>query len=201
MAAVVLSATAVHTQGTPAKWRAASSSELVTLYTLDPVTSSFCLSENHAGGILADHHDSNNGQEIDFGKYHPGNLTVADSNGMTGAIVDLGTPETLQKEYRYHETVGQGQGFASIHRRGTSLLINKQRDDDSDANFQELKEGSQLFGDLKQLATAPVVLGHIYVLRVIGTIGKPVDFVAKLKVVAFQPDQAVTIRWEVLPDQ
>ena len=172
LTAMALPAASIHAQGVPEQRTTAPSSGLVTLYALDPVTSFFSLTENHAGGILEHHRDLANGAEIDFGEYHAGNLTVADSNGMTGAIVDLGTAETHKKQ-----------------------------DEDSDADYQELKEGSQLFGDLKPLATAPIILGHIYVLRVIGTTGRPVDFVAKLKVVAFQPDQAVTIRWEILPEE
>ena len=158
---------------------------LVTLFQVDPVQQSFDFTDNHAGNIMK-------------GQYHADSFSVAVCNGSTGRIVDLGTSKMLEEEYHYNETVGAGQGFASIHRKGTSFLIRQRHGTDDGSEYQELTEGTQLLTDLRLLDSTPVILGHIYLLHVIKTQGPPADTFVKLMVVAYQPGQSVTIRWEIM---
>ena len=174
---------------------------LVTLYQLDPVAQSFDFTDYHAGDILKDHRVLANGAEIDFGTYHADSLTVADSNGSTGRIIDLGTSKTLQAKYDNRETVGDGQGFASIHRKGTAFLIGQRRDKEDGSKYQELSEGAQLLTDLHPLDFAAVTLGHIYLLHVVRSLPSPADTFVKFLVVAYQPGQSVTFRWEMMPEE
>ena len=171
---------------------------LVTLFQVDPVQQSFDFTDNHAGNIMKDHRVLADGGEIDFGQYHADSFSVAVCNGSTGRIVDLGTSKMLEEEYHYNETVGAGQGFASIHRKGTSFLIRQRHGTDDGSEYQELTEGAQLLTDLRLLDSTPVILGHIYLLHVIKIQGPPADTFVKLMVVAYQPGQSVTIRWEIM---
>ncbi len=171
---------------------------LVTLYQLDPVSQFFSFTENYSGTIMKDHRVLASGAEIDFGVYHADSFSVAVSNGSTGRIVDLGTSKTLEEKYGYSEPVGNGQGFASIHRKGTSFLIQQRHGDHDRSEYQELTEGAQLLTDLRSLDSAPVILGHIYLLHVVSTRGQPANTFVKLMVVAYQPGQSVAIRWEIM---
>ena len=171
---------------------------LVTLYQLDPVSQSFNFTENYAGNVMKDHRVLVSGAEMDFGVYHADSFSVAVTNGSTGRIVDLGTPKTLKEKYGYSEPVGNGQGFASIHRKGTSFLVQQRHDKDDHSEYQELTEGAQLLTNLRSLDSAPIILGHIYILHVVQSQGPPADTFVKLMVVAYQPDQSVTIRWEIM---
>ncbi len=171
---------------------------LTTLYQLDPVSQSFNFTENYAGNVMKDHRVLVSGAEMDFGVYHADSFSVAVTNGATGRIVDLGTPKTLKEKYGYPETVGEGQGFASIHRQGTSFLVRQRHDSDDHSEYQELAEGAQLLTNLRALDFAPVILGHIYLLHVVQTQGPPANIFVKLMVVAYQPDQSVTVRWEIM---
>ncbi len=171
---------------------------LVTLLQLDPVACSFDFTDNRAGDIMEDHRVLANGGEMDFGVYHADSFSVAISNGSTGRIVDLGTSKALEDKYGYSETVGGGQGFASIHRKDKSVLIRQRHGTEDHSEYQELTEGTQLLTDLKALDFAPVVLGHIYLLHVVKTQGRPADTFVKLMVVAYQPGQSVTFRWELM---
>lgn len=171
---------------------------LTTLYQLDPVSQSFSFTENYAGSVMKDHRVLNGGAEIDFGRYRPGCFSVAVSVGSTGRIVDLGDARTLRAKYHYRETVGDGQGFASIHRKGPSFLIGQRDDKEDHSEYQGLTEGAQLSKDLRSLDSAPVTLGHIYLLHVVQDRGQPTDIYVKLIVVGHQPDQSVTFRWEIM---
>jgi hypothetical protein len=72
--------------------------------------------------------------------------------------------------------------------------------DNSDAvkvTWQPLKEASQL-ADVKSSANAPIKLGHIYLVRIADSKDKSVLKTVKLMVIAYRPDEAVTLRWELL---
>lgn len=170
---------------------------LTTLYALDPLTQSFCFTRNCEGGVIKDNTLLNSGSEIDFGNFSPNSFTCGVSVGTTAAIVDIGTAENLETEYGYHETMGNGQGYASIRLAEKTLKI-KSKSDDDNSEGQELKEGVQIMRGLKKLAEARVALGHIYLLHTSSPSPEPTDAFVKMLVVAYQPDQFVTIRWEVL---
>lgn len=174
---------------------------LTTLYHLDPVSQSFNFTENYAGGMIKNHSVLNGGSEIAFGMYRADSFSVAVNNGSTGRIVDLGTAQTLKEKYGYSETVGDGQGYASIHRKGASILIQQRHGKEGDSEYQDLAEGAQLVTDLRLLDSAPVILGHIYLLHVVQSEGPPADVFVKLIVVGYQLDQSVTMRWEIMEQE
>ncbi len=112
-----------------------------------------------------------------------------------GAIVDLGTTEDLKKQYGYEETVGAGQGFASIHVEDGKLVILKDR---RSQEMQELKQSLQVFAEPTSSAKAPVKVGHIYLARITEK-GNPTEQVlVKLLVIGHVPGESVTFRWQSL---
>lgn len=63
---------------------------------------------------------------------------------------------------------------------------------------QELVETTALFGKGAVSASAPVKLGHIYLLRITDRFDPKFERLAKLLVVSFTPEQSVTVRWQLL---
>jgi len=61
-----------------------------------------------------------------------------------------------------------------------------------------LQEGSKLFSELKSSANAPIQLGHIYLVRTADSKDKSFQRIVKLIVIAYRPEEAVTVRWELL---
>jgi hypothetical protein len=76
-----------------------------------------------------------------------------------------------------------------------NVLILKDRQAHSEQN---LVESESLFAEGKKSASAPIKLGHIYLLRLVDRYDKNFERVVKLLVVAYTPNESVTIRWQVM---
>lgn len=63
---------------------------------------------------------------------------------------------------------------------------------------QELKESAALLAEGAVGATAPVKLGNIYLLRLTDRHDRTFQRIVKVMVVAYTPNESVTIRWQVL---
>src|SRR5690606_12102594 len=135
------------------------------LYAMDPIASTLSFEDGIYGSDITDWSVYNRDSEIDFNEYYAGNFSVGMQGDQVGRIIDLGTTEDLQKKYKYRETVSNGQGYASIHRQGQTLLIIKEGATAYDKAYQRMEESDELFRQGKSLASASVKLGHIYVLR------------------------------------
>ena len=72
------------------------------------------------------------------------------------------------------------------------------QEDTSKPVWQALQEGPKLFTDLKASANAPIKLGHIYLVRIADQKDKGFQQIVKLMVIAYRPEEAVTVRWELL---
>ena len=169
---------------------------LVTLYALDPVAHSFCFGDGQYGETITDWTVYNRCTDIDFGGYYSGNFTVGVEGGRVATILDLGSAADLQKKYKYREIVGNGQGYASIHRTNKTLLILK--DSTHNRTYQPMDESAALFREGKSSASIPAKVGHVYAVRTTDLYQPTFERVVKMLVVAYQPDQSITIRWEVL---
>jgi hypothetical protein len=66
------------------------------------------------------------------------------------------------------------------------------------AEYQRLQEGPKLFTELAPSATAPIKLGHIYLVRIADKNDTSFQQLVKLMVIAFRPEESVTLRWESL---
>jgi hypothetical protein len=168
---------------------------LTTLYALDPLSHSLCFADGKEGHIFQENEAKNLCSDLDFGGYSADSFSVGVEGGRVGVIIDLGDDAGLEARYGYRETVGNGQGFASLHvEDGRALVVKEVRP----RTFQELKESEQLFADGKSVAKAPVKVGHIYLVRITDRHDKGFQLLAKLKVVSYVPGESVTIRWQVL---
>ena len=63
--------------------------------------------------------------------------------------------------------------------------------------FQPLQEASKL-SEVGSSVAAPIKLGHIYLVRTTGKKDNSNQQFVKLMVIAFRPNEAVTLRWESL---
>ena len=68
------------------------------------------------------------------------------------------------RAYGFEDAQGGGTGFASIHLQGDKIMVLKQ--DFGKQEYQPLQEGSKLFTELTPSASAPIKLGHIYLVRI-----------------------------------
>jgi hypothetical protein len=168
---------------------------VTTLYALDPLAQSFCFRDAGTGLVFQKNEVRNRCSDINYNSYYAEHFAVGIEGARLGAIVDLGTTEDLKKKYGYEETVGGGQGFASVHFENGKLVILKDR---NSREMQNLKEATQIFGQPTPGAKAPVKLGHIYLARIADGRDTNVQVLVKLLVVAHVPGESVTIRWQPL---
>ena len=172
-------------------------SEISTLYAFDPLTQSICLRDGGPGSIFQGGQTRNRCSDLNFHSYGDNMFSVGNEGSKQGVIVDLGTPQELKTKYGYQETVGNGQGFASIRIRNGKALIWK---DYKTGAMQEVSESAQLFGPPPRDRSVPVKLGHIYLLRITDSRETDFELIAKLIVVAHAPGESVTFRWQLLSD-
>lgn len=172
---------------------------LATLYALDPLTQSLCLRDGGPGLVFEAGQKRNRCSDLNFGSYSPNAFAVGIEGGRRGVILDLGTPQEMKSKYGFEETVGWGQGFASIAvRQGKALILKDYRS----GRLQELAESARLFNEPSQASSsAPVKVGHIYLLRITDSHQKDYEMIAKLLVVANVPGESVTVRWQLLENK
>lgn len=171
---------------------------ITTLYAIDPLAQSICMKDGSYGSIFQEGQVRNACSDVNFNSYSPNGLSSGIEGGRQAVLVDLGSSNDLQKKYGYTETVGHGEGFASITRKGGKILILK---DYRARTLQELSESGELFGNpASSSVSLPVKTGHIYLVRITDESDKSFERVAKLLVIGFVPDQSVTFRWELLSD-
>ncbi len=170
-------------------------STISTLYASDPIAHSLCFADGKEGGVINGGAVFNRCSHIEFDNYKAGNLSVGIEGGELGRILDLGTAADLSKEYGYEETVGKGQGFASIVFQDGRVVILKDR---RKGTRQELTEGARLFEPSRGMSSAEAKAGHIYLARITDSHKKDFQILVKLLVLTASPGESVTFRWELL---
>ena len=168
---------------------------LITLYALDPLAQTFCFADGKGGHIFQNYEVRNRCSDIDFNNYNAGSFTVGVEGGRVGRIIDLGNAVELRQRYGYDETVGNGQGFASLRVEDGRVVVHKER---RSPVGQELRESTLLFEEGTSGASAPIKLGSIYLVRLTDRHDRAFQRVVKLMVIAYSPSESVTIRWQVL---
>ena len=170
-------------------------STITTLYANDPIADSLCFSDGKEGGVFQNGEPRNRCSHIEFDVYKTGSLSVGIEGGELGRIIDLGTDDELSKQYGYQQTLGKGQGFASIEFRAGKLVIMKDR---KAGTRQALIQGQQLFETGQSVASAEARAGHIYLARITDTYNADFQILVKLLVLSARPGDSVTFRWELL---
>ena len=170
---------------------------IVTLYALDPLARTFYFADGEYGQTISDGSVYNRRSDIDFNNYNNGSFSIGIEGNEVGTIIDLGSSADLQRKYKYDETVGNGQGFASIHRKNHTLLIAK--NNAYSHVYQVMEESAELFQQGISTASAPVNFGHLYVLRITDQSEPAFERIVKMLVISYKPNESVTIRWKLLP--
>ena len=166
---------------------------IFTMYAIDPLARTLCFSDGKEGMVFTNTTWVNRCSDLSFAG---SNLVAGIEADRLGAIVDLGTADELSSRVGFEDAQGGGTGFASIHLRGDKIMVLKQ--DLGKQEFEPLQEGSKLFTEVGSSVAAPIKLGHIYLVRVADKKDKSTQQIVKLMVIAFRPDESVTLRWESL---
>ena len=165
---------------------------IFTMYSIDPLARTLCFSDGKEGMMFTDTTWVNRCSDLSFAG---SNLVAGIEADRPGAIVDLGTADELKSRNDFEDAQGGGTGFASIHLRGDKVMVLKQ--DLGKQEFQPLQENSKLT-EVGSPVAAPIKLGHIYLVRTADKKDKSTQQLVKLMVIAYRPDESVTLRWESL---
>ena len=169
---------------------------IFTMYVHDPLARTMCFSDGKEGFGFVDNDWRNRCSDLSYILASGGSLASGIEVNRVAAIVDLGTPDELRQRYGFEEAQGGATGFASLHLNGNKIRILKQ--DLSTPEYQPLQEGPKLFTEVAPTATAPIKLGHIYLVRIADKKDTSFQQLVKLMVIAFRPEESVTLRWELL---
>jgi len=166
---------------------------IFTMYALDPLARTLCFSDGKEGMAFTNTTWVNRCSDLSFAG---SNLVAGIEGDRLGAIVDLGTADELKSRNDFEDAQGGGTGFASLHLQGDKIMVLKQ--DLGKQEFQPLQEASKLFTEAGSSVAAPIKLGHIYLVRTADKKDKSTLQLVKLMVIAFRPEESVTLRWESL---
>lgn len=163
------------------------------MYSIDPLARTLCFSDGKEGMAFTNGEWRNRCSDLSFAG---SNLVAGIEADRPGAIVDVGTADELRNRNGFEDAQGGGTGFASIHLQGDKVMVLKQ--DLGKQEFQPLQEASKLFTEVGSSVAAPIKLGHIYLVRTTDKKDKSTQQLVKLMVIAYRPDESVTLRWESL---
>src|SRR6185295_12289995 len=171
-------------------------SGIFTLYAVDPLARTLCFNDGKEGMAFVANKWENRCSDLSYTIAGGGNLVSGIELNRVAAIVDLGTASDLRGRYGFEDAENGGVGFASLRLEGDKVTILQDDNGKFKASWQTLKEGSQLFSEVKSSANAPIELGHIYLVRIVDSKDKRFQQIVKLLVIAYRPEEAVTVRWE-----
>jgi len=170
---------------------------IFTLYAVDPLARSLCFNDGKEGMAFVSNKWENRCSDLSYTLAGGGSFVTGIELNRMAAIVDLGTANDLRGRYGYEDAENGGVGFASIRLEGDKVTILQDDNGKFKASWQTLQEGSKL-SEVKSSANAPIQLGHIYLVRTVDSKDKSFQQTVKLIVIAYRPDEAVTLRWELL---
>ena len=171
---------------------------IFTIYAMDPLARTLCFTDGKEGMAFVNNKWENRCSDLSFTLAGGGSLVTGIELNRTAAIVDLGTANDLRGRYSYEDAENGGVGFASLRLEGDKVTILQDDNGKFKASWQTLQEGSKLFAEVKSSANAPIQLGHIYLVRTVDSRDKSFQQTVKLIVIAYRPEEAVTVRWELL---
>ena len=169
---------------------------IFTMYVHDPLARTMCFSDGKEGFAFVNNEYRNRCSDLGYTLASNGSLVSGLEVNRVAAIIDLGPPHELRRRSGFEDAPNGGTGFASLHLNGDKIMILKQ--DFGKPEYQPLPEGSQLFTELTPSASAPIKLGHIYLVRIADNKDTTFQQLVKLMVIAHRPEESVTLRWELL---
>ena len=171
---------------------------IFTLYAVDPLARTLCFNDGKEGMAFVSNKWENRCSDLSYTQAGNGSLVSGVELNRMATIVDLGTANDLRGRYSFEDAENGGVGFASIRLEGDKVTILQDDNGKFKASWQPLEESAKLFAEPKSSANAPIQLGHIYLVRITDTKDKGFQQIVKLLVIAYRPDEAVTVRWELL---
>ena len=171
---------------------------IFTMYAVDPLARTLCFTDGKEGMAFVNNKWENRCSDLSFTLAGGGSLVSGIELNRMAAIVDLGTANDLRGRYSYEDAEFGGVGFASLRLEGDKVTILQDDNGKFKASWQTLQEGSKLFSEVKSSANAPIQLGHVYLVRIVDTKDKAFQQIVKLMVIAYRPEEAVTVRWELM---
>ena len=171
---------------------------IFTIYAMDPLARTLCFTDGKEGMAFVNNKWENRCSDLSYTLAGGGSLVTGIELNRQAAIVDLGSANDLRGRYGYEDAENGGVGFASIRLEGDKVTILQDDNGKFKASWQTLQEGSRLFTEIKSSANAPIQLGHIYLVRIVDSKDKSFQQIVKLLVIAYRPEEAVTVRWELL---
>ena len=173
-------------------------SGIFTMYAIDPLSRTLCFNDGKEGMAFVNNRWENRCSDLSYTLAGNGSFVSGIELNRIAAIVDLGSPSDLRGRYGYDDAENGGVGFASLRLEGDKVTILQDDNGKFKASWQTLQEGSRLFGEVKSSANAPIQLGHVYLVRIVDTKDKAFQQIVKLMVIAYRPEEAVTVRWELM---
>ena len=170
---------------------------IFTMYAIDPLARTLCFTDGKEGMAFVNNKWENRCSDLSYTQAGGGSLVSGIELNRMAAIVDLGTANDLRGRYSYEDAEFGGVGFASLRLEGDKVTILQDDNGKFKASWQTLQEGSRL-SEVKSSANAPIQLGHVYLVRIVDTKDKGFQQTVKLIVIAYRPEEAVTVRWELM---
>lgn len=170
---------------------------LFTMYAMDPLSRNLCFSDGKEGMAFVNNKWENRCSDLSYTQAGGGSFVTGIELNRSGAIVNIGTANDLRGRYSFEDAENGGVGFASLRVMGGKVMILQDDIGKTPATWQPLQEAAQL-AETKSSATAPIKLGNIYLVRITDSRDKSYEQLVKLLVVAYRPEEAVTLRWELL---
>lgn len=161
---------------------------VVTIYAWDPLGGAISLATGEGAYVVRDAEVRVKESDLVFHHYQANSFTAGPQGGRIAGILDLGSGHDLQERYGYPETVGNKQGYGSLRIHDGNLVIGR---DPKVVDTKGLFEG-------KVQKHAPVVVGHMYLVRVADENDRSYERLVKLIVLANEPGVSVTLRWQRL---
>jgi hypothetical protein len=171
---------------------------IFTIYAMDPLARTLCFTDGKEGMAFVNNKWENRCSDLGYTLAGNGSLVTGIELNRAATIVDLGTANDLRGRYSYEDAENGGVGFASLRLEGGKVMILQDDNGKFKASWQPLEEGPKLFAEAKSSANAPIQLGHIYLVRIVDSKDKSFQQIVKLIVIAYRPEEAVTVRWELL---
>ena len=170
---------------------------IFTMHALDPVSRSLCFNDGKDGRTIASNKWENRCSDLTYTFAGGGSLVAGMESNRIAAIVDIGTPDQLRERYGYDDAERGGNGFASLRLEGGKIMILQDNTQPNKPELQPLQEAAKL-SEVKANANVPIQLGHVYLVRTVDQRDKNFEQIVKLMVIAYRPDESVTVRWELL---
>jgi hypothetical protein len=168
-----------------------------TMYAMDPLARTLCFTDGKEGMAFVNNKWENRCSDLSYTLAGNGSFVSGIELNRIAAIVDLGSPSDLRGRYGYDDAENGGVGFASLRLEGDKVMILHDDNNPAKLTWQPVQEAARL-AEVKSSATAPIQLGHIYLLRIADSKDKTSQHIVKLMVIAYRPEEAVTVRWELL---